>query len=435
MNIQKIIFLLNQNFANCHINWLKTTRISLEEDKLIFSFLHHFIFSWFQKNVQENLTSLLKKNYPEIKLVFQTANQLESNTTTSNKILFSETSKNDFPQKIPENSEMDFFSKFFYNEKNSLAVKAAHSLALKNIPENFPHLILFYGSSGSGKTHLLKAIYQKRQDFGQSDCLYFTADKLLAHSLNCIDNQTRNLPSVIIIDDLQLLENSPTSLHLICELCDLALKKTGKQQLSCNASLRLAAAITGENIQTARLPDRLVSRMEQGLHLNLSIADLDVRLRFAENYNREKKLGLNRSLLITIARQSNRLTDVIGILSKIEFFITIQGRSPSRQDFDKLLMPDNSEPPVDWQKILENVSRHLHLRIEDILGSKRKPDYVLARQIAMYLARFKLALSFQEIGRFFGGKDHSTVMHAVKKIQKLRLNDQNMHNLLTELER
>ena len=86
------------------------------------------------------------------------------------------------------------------------------------------------------------------------------------------------------------------------------------------------------------------------------------------------------------------------------------------------------------REILGSVARGFNLRTEDILGARRRPDLVLARQVAMYLCRRKLGLSYPELGRAFGGRDHSTVIHAVKKIHKLLETDKVVHNLVTELE-
>ena len=80
------------------------------------------------------------------------------------------------------------------------------------------------------------------------------------------------------------------------------------------------------------------------------------------------------------------------------------------------------------------MARGLNLRPEDILGGKRRPNLVLARQVAMYLCRQKLGLSYPELGRAFGGRDHSTVIHAIKKIKKLLISDKDVQRLVTQLE-
>lgn len=428
MNIHDILNMLNHKFNDPNINWLEASEISLDENELKITFLNSFIYAWFMDNIRAGLELKLRETRPAIKL---------SISQPASPIFTASASKKSEPAqaKSAEISNMDYFADFIYNEKNALAVKAALSLAQKQIPENFPFLILFYGPSGSGKSHLLKAIHQKRLSLGETNCRFFSACELLRRPLNILDYSGDCVKgsSVLIIDDLNYLDASSSADSLVSALCDIALKKEPSSFGQKN--IRLAAAITAESRSDDHLSDRLRSRFEQGLYFELQAADLDIRLRCAEKFNREKKLGLNRGALVHIARQSSRFTDTMGLLRKIEYFSRLQGRPPSLRELDQLIGGKSSAPPLDWQRILEKVSQRLNLKTEDILGLKRKPDYVLARQIAMFLARSRLALSFQEIGRLFGGKDHSTVMHAVRKIENLRENDADMRKLLADIEK
>lgn len=439
MNIQQILKLLHENFDSSSIHWLEASKFSLKGSELHLSFLHPFIHDWFKAEVYASLERLLKETHPGIKLVIDKFNKFvfasRDAEHPSSTAVCSNSSGSPLDSSIE--AERDYLADFIYNEKNTMALKAAQALSQKKIAENVPHLALFYGPSGSGKSHLLKAIYQKHKSHGFLKCGFFSAEKLLHDSAALFDLYTLSTvsPSLVIIDDLQDLANSPSALSLITALCDLALKSRPASSLQKTHYLWLVISLGAKNIHNALLSERLQSRLEQGLYFELQTADLDIRLRYVERVNREKNLGLNRAQLINIARQSNRLTDAAGLMRKVEFFITLQGQRPSSRELDKILADDSTLPSLDWQKVVEKVARHLNLKTEDILGSKRKPDYVLGRQIAMYIARNKLALSFQEIGKFFGGKDHSTVMHAVKKIQQLRNDDEDMHILLKELEK
>lgn len=431
MNIQKILSMLHKTFDSSPINWLEACEFSLKENELHLSFLHPFIQDWFNAKDRVNLESLLKAQYPEINLVINKFNKVVC--ASRDAVRAANRSRVTRPSggsgEKGQNSQRDYLADFIYNDKNALAVKAAHSLSQKKIAENFPHLALFFGSPGSGKSHLLKAIYQKQRHNGIIKCSFFSAKKL-AHSLLALDdchNAAESSSSMLLIDDLQELENSPSALSLMTSVFDLALNERGQ--------LWVVASLAAENLHKATLYERLRSRLEQGIYFELHPADLDIRLRFVEKLNREKNLGLNRVQLINIARLSSKLTEAMGLMHKVEFFKTFMGQTPSKQDLDRVLATNSAEPPFDWQKLLEKVARRLNLKTDEILGSRRKPEYVLGRQIVMYLARKQLALSFQEIGKLFGGKDHSTVMHAVKKIQQLRDNDEDLHKLLKELEK
>ena len=118
----------------------------------------------------------------------------------------------------------------------------------------------------------------------------------------------------------------------------------------------------------------------------------------------------------------------------MEAFAAVHGRSLTPADLENIVRTGGAERPPGCREILNEVARGLNLRPEDILGSRRRPDLVLARQVAMYLCRQKLGLSYPELGRAFGGRDHSTVIHAIKKIKKLLISNKDVQRLVTQLE-
>ena len=97
------------------------------------------------------------------------------------------------------------------------------------------------------------------------------------------------------------------------------------------------------------------------------------------------------------------------------------------------LLHGTAARPGDYRDIMEAVARHYGLSADDLVGDKRHPQLVLARQIAMYACRRHLGLSYPELGRAFGGRDHSTVIHAVKKIEKILVNDKNVRHLVASV--
>ena len=106
----------------------------------------------------------------------------------------------------------------------------------------------------------------------------------------------------------------------------------------------------------------------------------------------------------------------------------------SQADLENIVRTGVADKTPGCLEILGVVARAMNLRPEDVLGGKRRPDLVLARQVSMYICRRKLGLSYPELGRAFGGKDHSTVIYAIKKIKKILVSDKALQQLVTELE-
>lgn len=442
MDIGQIFNSLRQNLPSSPINWLDAIELRLTAGELHVTFLNPFIYDWFRQNMEIFFTDFMEKNFSFYTVVIHKLDKFVAASHDADKI-FSPTNylttHLDEKTGLESGDTKNYFDDFIYNEKNFLAVRAARVLSTRTVSVHDPSLLIFFGSSGSGKTHLLKAIHQECQKQPLKICSLVSGKNLgllLDRGFTLPSRHPENPAPILLVDDLQDLEQSPTAISLVSDLCDMAIRPLQPGQVNGKQKkIILVLALNAQSTENSRLPERLKSRLAQGLFFTLQPADLDVRLRFAEKFNREKSLRLSRSQLVNIARRAAKIPDIIGLLQKIDFFVTLQGRSPSMRDLEALLGGENPNETADWQRILELVARRFELKIEDITGITRKPEYVQARQVAMYLARNKLALSFQEIGKFFGGKDHSTVMHSIKKIQQLRQYDKDMHKLLTELEK
>ena len=123
------------------------------------------------------------------------------------------------------------------------------------------------------------------------------------------------------------------------------------------------------------------------------------------------------------------------MLLKVEAFAEMRQGSLSRGDIENIARTGGTEPFVGHREIIEEVSRLYALRPEEVLGNGRRPQLVLARQIAMYVCRRRLGLSYPELGRMFGGRDHSTVVHAIKKIRKVMESNKDVQTVVATLEK
>ena len=177
----------------------------------------------------------------------------------------------------------------------------------------------------------------------------------------------------------------------------------------------------------------LLSRLETGLWAELPEPDLDVRVRYAQQQAKLRRLPLPREQLLLIAQHCPDIRRLSGVIRRVSSHRSLLGRDLSEQDLLNIVRQGGDGSALTPQLIVSIVGEHCGVPAKEILGEKRRPDLVQARQLAMYLCRELLGHSYPVIGRMFGCKDPSTVMHGVKKIKLLQERDRLVHSMVTEL--
>jgi chromosomal replication initiator protein len=227
----------------------------------------------------------------------------------------------------------------------------------------------------------------------------------------------------IIVDDMQRLPLLPRLSEILPMIIDHCLEQ-GKPFV---ATICLAPA------EWEHLPQRIGARLEQGLVMILHAADMDIRLRYVQQQNRMLRLNLGRNQVLTLVQQCTGFRRLIGIIQRLSALRDLLGQDISIQDMNRILMHTGDTGAVSAQQVIRLVAARCNVRAEDIMGEKRHPRISQARQMAMFLCRTLLHASYPAIGRLFGGRDHSTVIHSIKKMQLLWDTDKDMHTTLTEL--
>lgn len=340
------------------------------------------------------------------------------------------------PLELPFDTGGDPFADFMVNQKNAFPLEAARRAANTNLyAEGCDYAILVLcGASGVGKSCLLSAIHKSlcRQE-GASRVVFRNAASFCAEMFPAMQNTGEETfwrtHQALLLDDMQEIWAYDTWQERLCALIDVGLRGNN----SGLKSRRLVFAHLGGVSEMRHLKERLRSRLESGLVVELFEPDLDVRLRYLESLAKRKKLGLGRDQLLFMARRASQFRLLQGLVRKVEAYLELNGKSPNQDVLENLVRTGSHERVTSFGDIVSLVSRGFNLAPEDILGSRRKPDFVLARQVAMYLCRRKLGLSYPELGKAFG-RDHSTVIHAIKKIQALPKTDKVLHKLVTDLE-
>ena len=332
------------------------------------------------------------------------------------------------------------FESFVEGSSNRVALAAAKSVA-----ENGPGSVRFnplfvHAAVGLGKTHLLQAIANaavRRPD--RPRVVYLTAEYFMWRFATAIrDNRALDLKEtlrgidILIIDDTQFLQGKSIQqefCHLLNALIDSA------KQVICAAD-RPAADLES-------LDPRVRSRLANGITLEIGVPDYPMRKAILESRAaamraEDQTFAMPDHMIDTIAKRvigSGR--DLEGAFNQIAFRHSL-GQPLSAEHLDDLLNQltrANVERKVRIEDILKFVSRHYNVTRTDLLSARRTKTIVRPRQIAMYLAKTMTPRSLPEIGRRFGGRDHTTVLHAVRKIEGERSKDETFSNELDLIRR
>ena len=291
--------------------------------------------------------------------------------------------------------------------------------------------LIIQGEPGTGKTHLLRSLANEVSKILDKNFIFLgTVDDLARVYENRKETpqSTRNNLcgyQCFFVDDLHRLENSSFLAQELLYLFDSF--QNGKQRMAFTTSSTLS--------ECEAIPLSLKTRLDSGLRVHLTKPDLDVRLKFVQDHCQRKKLPLSKSQILTLAQRHSDFRGLLGQLNTLQAYRELLKKDISESVFEDILNKNqiDKDKKSTPQAILEHVSKRFSLDIKTILGNKRQKEVVLARQVAMFLCREELGLSFPALAKLFGGKDHSTVLYSVHKIKKLQQDSTDMKILLQTL--
>ena len=325
------------------------------------------------------------------------------------------------------------FETFVIGSSNRFAHAAA--VAVAEAPAKAYNPLFIYGDSGLGKTHLLHAIGHYAQSLYQGlKVRYVSSEEFTNDFINMIrdgkqDGFRRRYRDVdvLLVDDIQFLEN-----------------KEGTQEeffhtfnTLHNASKQIVISSDRAPKRLVTLEDRLRSRFEWGLLTDVQPPELETRIAILRKKAVQDRLNAPPEALEYIAsRISTNIRELEGALIRVTAFASLNRQSVDLQLAEfvlKDLIPEAHGPEITAATIMGQTASYFGLSIDDLCGTSRSRVLVTARQIAMYLCRELTDLSLPKIGQQFGGRDHTTVMHADRKIRSLMAERRSIYNQVTEL--
>ncbi|WP_228389266.1 chromosomal replication initiator protein DnaA [Cumulibacter manganitolerans] len=331
------------------------------------------------------------------------------------------------------------FENFVRGPSNRLAFAAASAVA--EAPAKAYNPLFIYGDSGLGKTHLLHAIGNYAyQVFPDIKVLYVSSEEFTNDFINAIANAGRGggdqreqfrrryrEVDILMIDDIQFLERA--------EQTQEEFFHTFNTLHNANKQIVITSDRTPKELTT--LEDRLRSRFAGGLTPDIQTPDLETRLAILRNKAAQEGLTVSPEVLDLLATkiQSN-IRELEGALIRVSAFASLTGQGVDlnlAQQVIKDLVPDHDSQQISATTIMQQVSTYYDVSIDDLCGRNRSKTLVMPRQIAMYLCRELTDLSLPRIGQQFGGKDHTTVMHAVKKVANEMKEKRPIYNQVAEL--
>ena len=326
------------------------------------------------------------------------------------------------------------FDLFVIASSNRFAHAAA--LAVAEAPAQAYNPLFIYGGTGLGKTHLMQAIAQYvAEHSGDLSVRYVTSETFMNDFINSLRDkriegfkQRYRTYDLLLVDDVQFFEHK--------ERIQEEFFHTFNSLYEAGSQIVMSSDRPPRDIAT--LEERLRSRFEWGLITDIQPPDLETRIAILRK--KVKTDGIHvpdpQVLSFIASRISTNIRELEGALTRVVAFSSLTGRSLSvglAEDVLKDVFPQGEAAEVSIRRIQELVSERFQLSMDELCGDRRSQNIVYPRQVAMYLSRELTDSSLPKIGKEFGGRDHTTVIHATSKIARLIREDRSVYNLVQEL--
>jgi chromosomal replication initiator protein len=326
------------------------------------------------------------------------------------------------------------FDSFVIGSSNRFAHAAA--LAVAEAPAQAYNPLFIYGHTGLGKTHLLHAVANFVTDHGGGlSCRYVTSETFMNDFINSLRDkriegfkQRYRTYDVLLIDDVQFFEHKERIQEEFFHTFN-SLYEAGRQII-------MSSDRPPREIST--LEERLRSRFEWGLITDIQPPDLETRIAILRKKVNNDRIEIRDSELLTFiaSRVSTNIRELEGALTRVVAFSSLTGRpltAELAQDVLRDIFPQGESTQISIERIQELVCDRFAVTLEELTGDRRSQNIVYPRQVAMYLSRELTDSSLPKIGKEFGGRDHTTVIHATSKIARLIREDRSVYNLVQEL--
>lgn len=425
------------------ITWFKNTALlGSESGTLVVGLPLPMFLNWHMEHYRELTLEAAKEIDPSVmEIIYKVDTTLKDNPERCVDLLehFPEQKKRKLPGRPEVKLAEGIVSKilnprynlenFIVGSNNRLAHAACQAVSFN--PGGKYNPLFLYGGVGLGKTHLLQATGNAiLKQMPRSTVVYTTTEDFTNQVIEAIQHQKMEqfrrryrMVDVLIIDDVQFLANKERTQEEFFHTFN-ALYEERKQVI-------ISADRPPQELQ---LEDRLISRFERGMIADVSAPDYETRLAILTSKAAEYGMFLDQPVLQFIAEHVTRnIRELEGILMQAVALYELEQRMPTIRSIAEIMRKLNKDPYVDdtpvgfektesravtFQDLLESVSRYYSVSVQDMIGASRVREILMPRQIAMFLGKRHLRMSYVRLGEAFSGRDHTTVMNAVEKIEE-----------------
>ncbi|BDA99926.1 chromosomal replication initiator protein DnaA [Clostridium botulinum] len=432
---EKAINIIKGELTEVSFNtWIKSINpISLENNSFKLAVPNDFTKGILESRYKDLIVNALK-------LLTSKKYNIDFIVTTEEKIEENQKNHNNEKSNIVVNDEMSTmlnpkytFDSFVIGNSNRFAHAA--SLAVAEAPAKAYNPLFIYGGVGLGKTHLMHAIgHYILHNNPKSQVVYVSSEKFTNELINSIKddknvefrNKYRNI-DILLVDDIQFIAGK--------ERTQEEFFHTFNALYEANKQIIISSDRPPKEIPT--LEDRLRSRFEWGLIADIQAPDFETRMAILKKKADVEKLNIPNEVMVYIATKiKSNIRELEGALIRIVAFSSLTNKEISvdlASEALKDIISSKQTRQVTIDIIQEVVANYYNLKIEDLKSARRTRNIAFPRQIAMYLSRKLTDMSLPKIGEEFGGRDHTTVIHAYEKISNNLKKDESLQNAINEL--
>lgn len=414
------------------------TPLRLENDIIYCSVPSTTLCSAIQQNflplISAALNEITNNDNIQVELTVKNHNSLDvPKEKYKTKSLFSEDEKAKDTAFESNINKKQRFDTFVVGNSNRFATAAAQAVAKD--PGNVYNPLFIYGNSGLGKTHLMHAIGNAILEVNPgAKVKYVTSETFTNEIVNAIQNHTvkdfqekyRTI-DCLIIDDIQFLENKERTQEEFFHTFN-TLKEANKQ---------IVISSDRHPQSMDKLEERLRSRFVNGLTVDIQPPDLETRMAIIRKKAELENIEMPNEVIQTVAISiDNNIRMIEGAFNRIVAYADLMHLPIDMKVTAKILedFGSHTRQNITIENITNHICNFFNLQNEDLIGKKRPKNIAMPRQIAMYLCRKLTDSSLPKIGQYFGGRDHTTVIHACEKIEKLRKEDKSFDNQIQQFE-
>ncbi len=428
------------------ITWFKNTQLVSDFDgNIIIGVNNIFVKQQLEKKFIDNIKAILQKNGVQVKNIsFEIQNINHEDSTDINNEVVEDLEEIHQKDKIHQQltnslshtyrqglNEKYTFDNFIVGDGNELAFAACQAIVSQ--PGTRYNPLFIYGGVGIGKTHLIQAVGNylvKNNNF--SKVLYISTEQFVQEFVDALRfRKTADFVShyrtadVLIVDDVQFIAGK--------EKIQEEFFHTFNALHQANKQIIISSDKPPKDIPT--LEERLKSRFAWGMSIDMQNPDFETRCAIIKIKASEQGVDLTNDVVEFLANNiQTNIRELEGALNQLLAFCEMRQLEPNLTITSSLFSSIKSRPKhLSSRQIIEKTARYFQIQMEDILGAKRDKDIVVPRQVAMYILRSELHLSFPKIAKELGRKDHTTAIHSVDKIEKESKINMEIKKAITEI--